>query len=77
MKHYAEYIRFIFQFSYFIFPISSSILFIYSYSHTILYFFLKFDLFVIVIIPMYHASQKRMLILSIWHVYVFSIHFIN
>ena len=41
MKHYAEYIRFIFQFSYFIFPISSSILFIYSYSPTILLLFSK------------------------------------
>ena len=39
MKHYAEYIRFIFQFSYFIFPISSSILFIYSYSPIILLHF--------------------------------------
>ena len=41
MKHYAEYIRFIFQFSYFIFPISSSILFIYSYSPIILLLFSK------------------------------------
>ena len=36
MKCYAEYIRFIFQFSYFIFPISSNILFIYSHNPTIL-----------------------------------------
>ena len=41
MKYYAEYIRFIFQFSYFTFPISSSILFIYSYCHTILLLFSK------------------------------------
>ena len=55
MKHYAEYIRFIFQFSYFIFPISSSILFIYSYSHTILYFSQKLDLIVMIIIRMYQS----------------------
>ena len=41
MKHYAEYIRFIFQFSYFIFLISPSTLFIYSYSPIILLLFSK------------------------------------
>ena len=41
MKYYAEYIRFIFQFSYFTFPISFSILFIYSYSPTIILHFSK------------------------------------
>ena len=51
----ARIFRFVFPFSYFIFPISSSILFIYSYSPTIIYLSQKLHLFVMVITRMYQS----------------------
>ena len=46
----------------------------YLFTHIVLlsfYFLQKLDLFVIVIVRMYHASRKRMLILSVCHIYMY------